>query len=125
MPVSIGFCPSVEVWKRENKRLTGNLETYDGAKACGCTRLLRDEKGRSVILVMLGQAISEDDPMEIMMTLVHESVHVWQYIRQVIGEVEPGIEMEAYGIENIARGLVSAYTSTQGKGKEWPIVGSR
>lgn len=68
---------------------------------------------------MLGQAIPEDDPMEIMMTLVHESVHVWQYIRQVIGEDEPGIEMEAYGIENIARGLVSAYTSTQGKDKEW------
>lgn len=119
MPVWVGFCPSVEVWKRENKRLTGNVETYDGATACGCTRLLRDDKGKSVILVMLGQSLPEDDPMEVMMTLVHEGVHVWQFIRQVIGEDAPGIEMEAYSIECIARELVSAYCKSQGKGKVW------
>jgi hypothetical protein len=37
----------------------------------------------------------------------------------MIGESSPGVETEAYAIENISRALVEAYTSTQGKGKKW------
>jgi hypothetical protein len=57
--------------------------------------------------------------MEVISTIVHEAVHVWQFICRVIGEDDPGIETEAYSIQHITEMLIDAYCKTQGKGKVW------
>lgn len=41
--------------------------------------------------------------------LVHEAVHVWQYVRRSIGEEEPSAEFEAYSIQTISQFLIEAY----------------
>lgn len=41
--------------------------------------------------------------------LIHEAVHVWQEIRQHIGESEPSSEFEAYSIQHLAQDLIAAY----------------
>lgn len=118
-PVAIGFCPSPAAWRREIKRLNGTQEWPEEADKGGYTLLGKnDETGCSTILVCLS-ANAERDAMEVIMTLVHEAVHVWRFVRQVIGENYPGIEMEAYGIEGITRGLIDAYCRTRGKGRVW------
>lgn len=118
-PTAIGFCPSEAAWHREMKRLNAEQPWPGHNNTNGCTHWLKHDKtGQSVIIVCLFQK-AETDALNVIMTLVHEAVHVWQFLCEYIGEEKPGIEMEAYGIENIARGLVEAYTATQGKGKEW------
>lgn len=118
-PVAIGFCPSEAAWDREIKRLNGTQEWPRAAEKGGYTLLGKnDVTGCSTILVCLS-AGAERDAMEVIMTLVHEAVHVWQFVREVIGERSPGIEMEAYGIEGISRSLIEAYTKTRGKGRDW------
>lgn len=103
------------------KRLRCNSPWPQKTNAAGYTQWMRNDKtGEGVILVCVFPR-AESDALDVIMTLVHEAVHVWQFLCEQIGENDPGIEMEAYGIENIARSLVGAYTSTQGKGKEWPI----
>lgn len=84
------------------------------------TEWLRSDSGEGIVLVAI-DGKSERDALEVIMTLVHEAVHVWQFLCRHIGEDAPGIEMEAYGIEAISRGLVDAYCRTLGKGKNWPV----
>jgi hypothetical protein len=47
--------------------------------------------------------------IEIAASLVHEAVHIWQYHCELVCEVKPGDEQEAYAIEHIARGLMESY----------------
>lgn len=48
--------------------------------------------------------------------LVHEAVHVFDWHCASIGEKEPSSEYKAYGIQNIAQGLMMAYQQqTTGK----------
>jgi hypothetical protein len=38
-------------------------------------------------------------------------VHIWQRYKEYIGEDSPGIEIEAYAIENISKTLMEEYAS--------------
>lgn len=118
-PVDIGFCPSKKAWDREIKRLNGTQPWPESADKGGYAILgHNDVTGCSTILVCVGRG-AERNALDVILTIVHEAVHVWQFVREVIGERSPGIEMEAYGIDGISRGLIDAYCRTQGKGKKW------
>ena len=48
--------------------------------------------------------------------IVHEAMHVWRVVREVIGEFEPSLEFEAYAMENITRTLFLEFArQTEGK----------
>ncbi|SMF65825.1 hypothetical protein SAMN02982989_3410 [Xaviernesmea oryzae] len=118
-PVAIGFCPSEQAWHREMKRLNSSAPWPDVPNAGGHTQWLENDATGEAVIIVVVHADAQRDALEVIMTIVHEAVHVWQFLCQHIGEKSPGIEMEAYGIENIARGLIEAYCKTQGKGKVW------
>lgn len=40
--------------------------------------------------------------------LVHEAVHIWQRIRESMGETTPSCEFEAYSIQSISQDLMQA-----------------
>lgn len=48
--------------------------------------------------------------------LVHEATHLWQRIREIIGERYPSSEFEAYAIQNLSYELFTSYRE-QTKGK--------
>lgn len=58
---------------------------------------------------------SVTDPNEIVSTIIHESVHVWQGMCEYIVEEEPSREMEAYCIEYIAITLIKEYSRLAAK----------
>lgn len=118
-PVAIGFCPSEKAWRRAMKMQNVAADWPVVPNSGGHTQWLKNEKtGEGLILVVVSSE-AERCSMSVIMTIVHEAVHVWQFLCQHIGERDPGIEMEAYGIECITRGLIEAYCETQGKGKKW------
>lgn len=41
--------------------------------------------------------------------LVHEAVHIWQSVKECLGEKEPSREFEAYSIQHISQELMEAY----------------
>lgn len=45
--------------------------------------------------------------------LAHEAMHVWRALREDIGEKTPSSEFEAYTLQNIIMGLISAYQETR------------
>lgn len=68
------------------------------------THFYDDEK----IVVLLDKKANVTDSEKVAL-LVHESVHVWQEIRNRMGEKEPSIEFEAYSVQSIFLGLLSLY----------------
>lgn len=63
-------------------------------------------------IVQIGDT-SERTFVEIHGLLLHEAVHVWQRIKQRMGEKEPSIEFEAYSIQRIAQDLFDMYEESE------------
>jgi hypothetical protein len=57
----------------------------------------------------------ERSELEIMSTIIHESVHVWQAAMKFIGEEAHGDEAEAYNIEQIAMTLIKDFYALSDK----------
>jgi hypothetical protein len=70
--------------------------------------------GQRIAVICLDEKPMADSPIDVVAMLVHEAVHVWQRHCEFIGESKPGIEIEAYGIENIVRGLLVEYCRQRG-----------
>lgn len=47
--------------------------------------------------------------IQIYALLTHEAVHIWQYIKESIGETNPSKEFEAYSIQMISQNLIQEY----------------
>lgn len=75
-----------------------------------CVNFFSDAKGNVAALVCL-DADACDNPSlnEIHGILVHEAVHIWQYIRKEINEKRPSSEFEAYSLQGIAQNLFYLY----------------
>lgn len=69
------------------------------------------ENGKHCI-VQLGDC-SERTLVEIHGLLLHESVHIWQRVKALMGEKEPSIEFEAYSIQRIAQDLFAMFKESE------------
>ncbi len=112
-PLSIGLCQSKKEFKRELKRLKiplsecspwisvghdGKMWEFNNVPRCHgkcCIVCVRIKKGNT--------------PLEVVGLIIHESIHVWQSIKDIIGERYPSAEFEAYAIQSIAQRLIGAY----------------
>jgi hypothetical protein len=93
-------CPSHNKWLEEYHAACVHTLESEG-KTC-CVACLRIDPSRT--------------PLEVVGSLAHESVHVWQAYLDQIGERRAGAEIEAYGIQNILSVLLDSYVKqTQGK----------
>jgi hypothetical protein len=112
-PFYYGFCPSKAAWDRELKRLkTTEYKPYPTAD--GRCNIFKSPKGDLVILVTIGDHIDKtNDPNGIIGMLVHEGAHVWQNLRDLIGEDHPSAEFEAYTLQTIVQELITAYSATR------------
>ena len=63
----------------------------------------------SVLAVVQINNRKKQKPDWINAMIVHEAVHVWQEIREMMYEKEPSSEFEAYSIQQIASNLMSEF----------------
>ena len=64
-------------------------------------------KGLACVVCMSGW--EGRNPIEIAGRLVHEAVHAWQEWCDYYGEVTPGREQEAYGVQSVAQELMAEF----------------
>lgn len=81
-------------WIR-NAHSHATAHTLEGLRGLTVIVCVRDWQGRN--------------PVEVAGLLIHEAVHIWQRYAERIGEVRPGDEQEAYGIQSIAQELLAEF----------------
>jgi hypothetical protein len=76
-----------------------------------------DNLGGCVVLHADGHVIAVQCPTQpdVLFTILHEAVHVWQAIMSYMQEDAPGPETEAYTIEFIAKELMLQYQKVTGE----------
>ena len=111
MPVYYGFCPDEKAWHREMKKLGAPKEPYPTSDG-RCSTFTAKEKTACVVTIA-NELDAKDDPVGLVGLIVHEATHVWQTLRETIGETDPSREFEAYSIQNISIGLFKAYAQTR------------
>ena len=79
------------------------------------THFLVNEGQKSAAAVICLRDNSKYSYAETAALICHEAVHVWQAIRETLGEKEPSSEFEAYSIQNIVQTLLYEYDRLRGK----------
>lgn len=117
-PYYFGLCLSEEDFQQELRRLKVPAKEWPnflGSPHANATvHHLEKGDGKLLAIVCLGN-MEGRLPVEVNGLLVHEAVHIWQRIRENIGERFPSIEFEAYSIQFLAQELMHAYSEATKK----------
>lgn len=114
-PIYYGLCTSEKAFNKELKRLKipksqrGDFISNEWSDA---TVHYFEKDDKEILIVCIDKKKNKEanaNPIEIVGLLVHESVHIWQKIKQHIGEDYPSVEFEAYSIQKISQELINAY----------------
>lgn len=79
------------------------------------THFLENRHQKSAAAVVCLGDNSKYSYAEVASLICHEAVHVWQAIRETLGEKNPSSEFEAYSIQNITQTLLYEYDRLSGK----------
>lgn len=119
-PVAFGLCTTKKQFDQAMDEIGVQASMrppfFKGANADATAHIFQGDHGTNVIVCISPE--KRVDPVETYGLLVHEAVHIWQRIREQIGEDKPSAEFEAYSIQAIAQQLMWAHhAQTKGKGK--------
>lgn len=115
MPVFIALCLSVEQFDQALSHIKvpmRNRPEFCGPNVKGSTYWYdhpEDEHSCAIVCVL-----PEEDPVQVVGTLIHEAVHIWQHVESYTGKMGCfGTEGEAYHIGWISETLIRAYPLRQ------------
>jgi len=118
-PIFIGLCLSEKQFNKECKKLKIPEELipeFTGSGDDGRTHYLTNEKCDNVCLVCINN-YKNIGKSELIGLLVHESVHIWQFIKNDIQEKNASSEFEAYCMQAIVQELFNKINQDKGRGK--------
>lgn len=103
------LCLSEDEYKAALKGLgVGAVDNWImNAHANATVHHITSPKGLACVVCMSGW--ENRNPIEIAGLLVHEAVHAWQEWCDHYGEITPGREQEAYGIQSVAQELMAEF----------------
>lgn len=90
------------------KKKTGIPEHWVTGTADACTRTYISDSGLRIAVVCMYPDLPYSE-QEIAALLVHEAVHIAQFVFDDVGELEPSRELQAYTIQDITRALFMSY----------------
>lgn len=88
-----------------------DMNDVDDFMSRGCDAQVNFYNNDSMAIVQIKDC--ELPLIEVHGLLLHEAVHIWQRIKQLMGESEPSREFEAYSIQSIAQDLFAMYAESE------------
>lgn len=87
-----------------------NRDAWDMGNAHARMRHFLDDEGKPIAVVTMDKDFAKTKTgCQVAALLCHEAVHIFQRIRDRIGETVPSDEFMAYSIQNIAQALMESY----------------
>lgn len=112
-PICFGLCKDEESFKKELKRLgikkKDRPDFMKNGHSDATAHFFDTSNNASHCCIVCVPNNKKATKVQIYALLVHEAVHIWQHIKENIGERWPGAEQEAYAIQNISQELFMAY----------------
>lgn len=117
-PIKYTLCLTERSFRKALKRLhvpkDGRPEFLSTDHANAATHFFESDDGGAAVIVTLGG--TEGRSIEqVHSLLVHEAVHLWQAIRERMGEESPSAEFEAYSVQAISQRLMESYAEQRKK----------
>ncbi len=119
-PYCYAICTDEAEFKRELKRLRVPVKEWpdfvgDGmnSRSDATTHFFENNKDKDIGLcaIVCIKASKSWTTAGLHGLIVHEAVHIWQFVCKELGERNPGPEFEAYSIQAISQNLISAYNN--------------
>lgn len=110
-PYCLALCQSEKVFAKEMRRLGVPKDRRPEFAMRGvdaCVHFFEDGDTGLTAIVCIGDT-GKHSMVQVYALLVHEAVHVWQAVRESLGESAPSAEFEAYSIQSIAQELMDAW----------------
>ena len=104
------FYRLVKRFKFEQDSLTSFADTYP-PEGCAHTIAMDSDYGL-LIVVTLGEQDTEERAASV---IIHESIHVWQFLKKAMREKKPGMETEAYATQYYATWMLKQRAELQAK----------
>jgi hypothetical protein len=117
-PYCIGLCQDEKMFNREMDRLEvppGQRPDWVKPGFPATSHFFEKRSSYDMCAIVCLNVKRKDDPNNVVGLIIHEAVHVWKYIREEIGELNPSSEFEAYAIQTIAQRLIVAYKTPRKK----------
>lgn len=108
-PAYYCLCTSEKKYKKVIKELgIKNPNRWINVGAHATVHVLENSKNTNKLCCVVCIDITKEHSIPQMMALlVHEAVHIWQYVRKSLGEDSPSSEFEAYAIQRISLELIT------------------
>lgn len=111
-PYYYGLCCTEKQFHRELRRMKIDRANWppflNTPQANATLHTWNNAEGKLMAIICIGDGHKHSIP-QVHAMLVHEAVHLWQFIRQHIGEKAPSDEFEAYSVQTISQRLMEAY----------------
>lgn len=111
-PVKYGYCATEKDFRAAFKNTTD--PDYEWVKSDGFCTKFEDKKGDTYIMVVV-QVDWDKRPDVAMGVLVHECVHVVQYICEVIQDEAPSDEFMAYAVQAVFMEMLSDINNSRSR----------
>jgi hypothetical protein len=111
-PYYYALCLDPAQFRAELKRLKLPRDSWpkflSTSHANATTHFFEKFDGKRCAIVALGGTEKRTD-IQVHALLVHEAVHIWQEIRDTLGERSPSSEFEAYSIQALSQELMQSW----------------
>jgi hypothetical protein len=103
IPLYVGIALTEKSFKKEMKRLNvKEPPAFVPEKADACCHTFDKPDGKIACIIAIKEP-RKRPVQQVYALLVHESVHVWQRVREAMNESEPSREFEAYTVQWISQ----------------------
>lgn len=108
------FVPNKKAWKKLMRELDAVDEPYPTTDA-KVTTFYQTPRGRVAVLTVGDHLGEKQNKLRLTALIAHEVQHIWQGIKNDVGETVPGAECEAYMVQWLLTQVLEAFEDTRFK----------